>query len=140
MKYKTYKLTKLLNESNVDDSMFDFITNPNSQFTEEHKNVFLKHVKDYSKLSSSVYREITLEEITQKISTLGKIAEQVIMLESDDWHDKITLKRDVKVLTESVKLFEQTAKEMNALQYRLESLYEDIGLKLSKYFEIDDEI
>jgi len=137
---KTYKLTQLLNESNVDDGMFDFLTNPNSQFTDNHKNTFLKYVKDYSKLSTSIYREITLEEITKKISVLGKIAEQVIMMESDDWSDKITLKRDVKVLTESVKLFENTAKEMNALQYRLESLYEDIGLKLSKYFEIDEEI
>jgi len=135
---KTYNLSKLLNESNVDeDSMFDFIINPNRQFTDEHKNTFLKNVQHYNKLSSSIYREMTLEEITKKIVTLGKIAEQMIMLESDDWYDKITLKRDVKVLTESVKLFEQTAKEMNSMQYRLESLYEDIGLKLSKYFDIN---
>ena len=36
----------------------------------------------------------------------------------------------------ATKLFEKTAKEMTVLQQRTESLYEEIGTRLSKYFDM----
>jgi hypothetical protein len=38
----------------------------------------------------------------------------------------------------SVKLFEKTARELSSLQQRLESVYEDMGHKLGKYYEISE--
>ena len=48
------------------------------------------------------------------------------------------LKKDVKEIQDSVKLFEKTAKEVSTLQHRLEAMYENIGGKLSRYYEIGD--
>jgi len=132
-----YRLTELMSDKFNEDDIFNYLLDPKSQFTDKHKQAFLKKVRKFNELSKHVYREISLKEITKKIKTLGKAAEQMIMLESDDWHDKITLKRDVKYLSDSVVLFEKTSKEIHELQYRLESLFDDIGSKLSKYFEIE---
>ena len=46
----------------------------------------------------------------------------------------------MKQLKESSGLFVKTVNEMGLLQQRLESLYEDMGYKLGKYFEIKEKI
>ena len=44
----------------------------------------------------------------------------------------------MKGLDGSMQLFEKTANEINTLQQRLESVYEDIGNVLNKYYKINE--
>ncbi len=46
----------------------------------------------------------------------------------------------MKSLGESLSLFNKTAKEMSGMQQRMESLYEDMGYKLGKYFNIAEKL
>ncbi len=137
---KSNKLKDLLLTEETED-IFQFITEPESQFTDKHKTAFLENVRKFNQLSNSIYREISLKEVTQQIRTLGKVAERLIMTEANEneWFDQISLKRDVKLLNESVALFEKTAKEIHGLQSRLESCFEDVGLLLNRYFEIEND-
>lgn len=102
----------------------------------EEKEQLLNTVKEYNMFAESIYRKHSLKEIVDKIKTVGRLTERVIYDTIDDWYDKNTFKKDMKVLSEDVKLFEKTAMEVSQLQHRLESVYESIGNKLDKYFEL----
>ena len=43
----------------------------------------------------------------------------------------------MKQMNEAMKVFEKTAGEMNGLQQRLESAYEDMGGVLNRYYKIN---
>jgi DNA-binding transcriptional regulator GbsR (MarR family) len=118
--------------------LYTLVTEPSNNLTKEHKKAFLEAVKRYNEYSDSIYRNHDLKEISQNIGALGKLAEKIAVNEQDDWFDGMTVKRDMKSLQDSVKVFEATCKEMSQLQHRLESMYEECGSKLGKYFEIGD--
>lgn len=116
--------------------IYALVTDPTNNLTKEAKKAFLEAVGKYNEYSNSIYREHNLKEISQNIVAMGKLAEKIAVNETDDWFDGMTIKRDMKSLQDSVKMFEATCKEMSQLQHRLESLYEECGSKLGKYFEI----
>ena len=66
------------------------------------------------------------------------MAEVFTMEESADWFDEVTVKRNIGSLKEANKTFVESAKEMFALQQRLEGAYEDIGQVLGRYYEIKE--
>jgi len=86
-------------------------------------------------MSDSVYGTGDLEELTQRVRDMINKAEQ-IATEKGDWFDAVTVKRHMKDLQNAYKVFEATAKEMQALQQRLGAAYDDIGQGLSKYFNV----
>lgn len=108
-----------------------------SELTSEMKKAFYEYVSKFHTLGDSIYRDRALKEITKNVMRIGQLAEKIALSESDDWFDTQTVQRDMKSLNESMKLFEKTAKDVNGLQMRLESLYEDIGQKLGRYFPIN---
>lgn len=102
----------------------------------EDKKAFLQAVGNYHRLSEMVYRNSALTEVTE---TLGKIVEQaetLTMQESEHWFDNVTVSRHMKQLKEAYKVFEKTATEMNGLQQRLESAYDDMGTVLNRYYQV----
>jgi hypothetical protein len=134
---KKHTLKHLLTED-VDMDFFQSILDPSTGVTDQHKQKFMDMVKEFNTLSSSVYRNISLKEITKKINIIGKLSEQFIVNESDDWFDKVSLKKDAKEIQDSAEMFEKTAKEMAGLQSRLEMCFENLGTRLSRYFSIED--
>jgi hypothetical protein len=125
------KLTNLINEKWLQDEK------AKSKLSKSDKAAFLEAVAKYNEYGKAVYREHSLEELCETIGKIVESAGDIIMTESDSF-DNIVISRHMKGLTESMKLFEKTAKEANALQQRLEHLYEDMGSTLGKYFEIKE--
>ena len=123
---------------NKEIDLYALVTDPTNNITKETKKAFVEAVRRYNEYSKSIYREHNLKEISKNIVTLCKLAEKIALNEADDWFDSMTIKRDMKSLADSAKMFEITCKEMSQLQHRLESLYEECEAKLSKYFQIDD--
>ena len=103
--------------------------------SKEEKAEFVSQVKRFSEMSDSVYGRGDLQELTERVKDIVNKAEQIAS-ESGDWFDNVTIKRHMKTLNDSYKVFESTAKEMNQLQQRLSAAYEDIASGLSKYFEV----
>ena len=113
-------------------------TDEEYDLTTEQKKSFMEAVGKYNSYADSIYREHSLKEIVKEIYAMGKLAEKIIMSENDDWFDKLTVKKDMQELKKDVVLFEKTSREASQLQHRLESVYEAIGQRLSRYFEIQD--
>tara|TARA_R110002051_G_scaffold262899_1_gene322767 strand:- start:274 stop:621 length:348 start_codon:yes stop_codon:yes gene_type:complete len=76
--------------------------------------------------------------MVEAIRNMTDGASKLALQETDGWFDGVTVKRDMKEVGHSTKLFEKAAKELNTLQQRLESVFEDIGNKLGKYYNINE--
>ena len=106
--------------------------------TNEEKREFLKAVSEYKKFGESIYRSGNLAEVYESIKNIVETAHKVTLEETGDWFDKVTVNRHMKSMNESFKVFSNTIKEVNTLQQRLESCYDEMGEVLGKYYEIKE--
>lgn len=100
------------------------------------KAAFLQEVSQFNEYGRVVYRTEGLKELAQAIDGIVKKAERITLQETDEWFDEVTVKRNMRSLRSNNEQFQRTLREVAKLQQRLESLYEEIGSGLSRYFEI----
>ena len=115
--------------------------NPESWNESESKmdvSRFLQDVSEYGNIGREIYRETNLKDIAIKLSEIVESAKIHTVNETDDWFDKVSVKRNMKELGGLANSFIKVAKESNALQRRMETLYEDMGNILGRYYEIKD--
>ena len=103
--------------------------------TAEIKEV-LESVKRFNEYGSKIYRTDEINDMVESIRNICEKAGQLAIQETADWFDVVSVRNDVKGIGGAVDSFAKTAKEIGTLQQRLESVYEDIGHKLGKYYEI----
>ena len=108
------------------------------RMTEDEKKQTLEAVSNFNEYTQHIYKESQIKDMMENIRTLAENASKMAIEETADWFDVVSVKRDTKAIGESVKVFESTAKEIGTLQQRLESVFEDIGAKLGKYYEIKE--
>lgn len=100
------------------------------------RNGFLKEVAKFNEYGKAVYRSSGLKEAAAAINKIIENAEHVVLQETQDWFDEITVKRNLKTLKDAAKEFNKTVAEVTKLQQRAEALYEEMGGTLGRYFEI----
>ena len=98
---------------------------------------FMESVKGYNSYGKSIYRE-GLSDTAKKLSEIAKNAGVHAVKETEDSFDKITVSRNMKELKGYSDQFNKFSKEANTLQQRIESLYEDMGTILNRYYHIDE--
>ena len=108
------------------------------RMTEQEKKTTLEAVQKFNEYTQHIYKTSEMKEMVENIRTMSENASKMAIEETADWFDVVSVKRDTKAIGESVKIFESTAKEIGTLQQRLESVFEDIGGKLGKYYEIKE--
>jgi hypothetical protein len=106
--------------------------------TPEQKKAYVETIARYNEYGNIIYRGNNLKETYKEIKKVVEFASKNIMEESGDWFDQVTLGRHTRKMNESMKVFEKTVIEVIKLQQRLESVYEDIGQTLGRYYEIKD--
>ena len=109
-----------------------------SKLAPEQKKTFLEAMTKFNEYGNHIYRESELRSIIENMETLMSGASNFIIDESDDWFDSVTIKRDSKDINNTAKAFTKTAKEVVGMQQRLESLYEDLGNKLGRYYDLGE--
>lgn len=107
--------------------------------TPEQKALYTELIRKYNQYGESIYREGKLRETYKHIKKIVEFASKNIVDESGDWFDGVTLSRHSRKMNESFKIFEKTVMEITKLQQRLESVYEEIGETLSRYYEIESD-
>ena len=96
----------------------------------------LEEIKNYQSLGEIIYRSEGLKEAATRISKIVEEAENIVLQETEEWFDEVTIKRNMKELNSKNAEFSKTVSEITKLQQRLESLYEEMGNGLSRYYEI----
>lgn len=133
------KLKRLLKESqHLNYQRMNVGEEEEKGMTNEEKREFLKAVSEYKKFGESIYRSGNLAEVYESIKNIVETAHKVTLEETGDWFDKVTVNRHMKSMNESFKVFSNTIKEVNTLQQRLESCYDEMGEVLGKYYEIKE--
>jgi len=106
------------------------------KYSKEERNAFMESLKQFGNFKNEVYRSKTLKEISMQLGEMIEACEGFTLQETQDNFDKISVTRDLKEIKNDYNLFEKTCSEMHVLQQRLESVYENIGTKLGKYYDI----
>jgi DNA repair exonuclease SbcCD ATPase subunit len=96
----------------------------------------LEEIREYGSFEEVIYRSEGLKEAANRISEIVEKAERVALQETEEWFDEVTVKRNMKELNNNNKEFTKTVSEIGKLQQRLESLYEEMGNNLSRYYEV----
>ena len=113
-------------------------------FGEDKKRVdtgaFVEEVKSFSRMGEWIYREGSLRDVAKGLSELADKARIATLQETDDWFDKVTINKNMKTLGNTSGEFTKIAKEANSLQQRMESLYEDMGHILGRYYDLDEKL
>ena len=133
MKKFEKQLYKLINEKYLGEAHHE-----EEKMTKEQKKSFLEAVSNFHKLGEMVYSKSGLQEVTTTLKSVVEQAEKMTIEESEHWFDNVTVSRHMKQMNEAMKVFEKTAGEMNGLQQRLESAYEDMGTVLNRYYKIGE--
>ena len=124
------KLKQILQESNKEAF--------NRSLTSEEKKSIMDAVSKFNDFGAKVYKTNEIKDMVEAIKSMTKGASTLALQETGDWFDAVTVKRDMSEVNKSTKLFEKAAKELSTLQQRLESVFEDIGNKLGKYYDISE--
>lgn len=120
----------LVNESRVEENY--------RKLTIEEKQVVNNTIAKFNKFNEHIYRPNSVKEVIGAIKELCELAGKVALSETDDWFDSVTVKKDVKEINTNLTKFEKVATEVNTMQQRMEALYEDIGQKLGRYYQIGE--
>ena len=130
-KYEKQLMKHILNEKYLGEEK-------DEKMTKEQKKSFLEAVSNFHKLGEMVYSNARLQEVTDTLKSVVEQAEKMTIAETEHWFDNVTTSRHMKQMNEAMKVFEKTAGEMNGLQQRLESAYEDMGTVLNRYYKINE--
>lgn len=121
------------------------------KYSKDERKAFLESIKNFDQFKKEIFRESgivnektgrpvpfsqRLKEINEQLGQIIESTEAFTLQETDGWFDKVSVSRDLKELKTDYKIFEKTCQEMAGLQQRMESIYENIGHKLGKYYEI----
>ena len=115
------------------------ILNENTdRLSSKNKRQVLEAISNFNAFGESIYSKANLKEVVQSISELCENATKLALQEHDDWFDSVTVKRDMKEVAGILKEFVKASTESQSTQQRLESLYEDLGHKLGRYYDINE--
>ena len=105
---------------------------------ELNEEEFLSDVANYNQFGKSIYRNDSIYEVAKTLSEIARQANIHAVKETEDSFDKITVSRNMKELKSYSDQFNKVAKEAHGLQQRMESLYEDMGRVLNRYYDINE--
>lgn len=107
--------------------------------TKEEKVKLYETIKAYNEYRKNLKAE-SVYETAHKIMDVINLAERYTLKECGDWMEAKMVERDMKEVKKMAhKLYEESQK-IKGIEKQLEMLYEEIGMKLERYFEIADPI
>lgn len=101
-------------------------------------NETLDLISSYANYGKALRQTENLIEIGMHVNDIVDMAEQIVLSETNDWFDESTVKRNAKEMKAHSKEFVKTVSEAQRLMERAQALYDDIGTKLNRYFDIKE--
>ena len=106
--------------------------------TKINSKQIVSKIQEFSSLGKSIYKSGDLKETAKTLSDIANSAKVHTLRETENWFDKVTVNRNMKELTNLSKNFGKLSEEASAVQQRLEALYEDMGIVLSRYYDLNE--
>ena len=112
------------------------ILSENQSLTNEQKQSIVHKVRglnEYSKLFKHINE---IQDAIKEIQKTSHNAGYLAIHEADYWFEQSRIKNDMREVAKAVKELDKVQEDLKVAGYRAQSLYEDIGYKLGKYYEI----
>ena len=103
-----------------------------------NKKEVVEAVSQYGVVGKALSNSQNILEIAEKLVDMAESAHNHVLSETDDWFDKVSINRNMKSLSSMVKEFKKTAMESSTLGQRMQTLYEDMGVILNRYYDISE--
>ena len=103
------------------------------------KKLASEKISKFGKYQRFIALEARDMDVAEDICNIVENASKYILNETDDWFDAMSVKRNLKEIKTLAKEFYKTASERQIYTQRMQSLYEDMGNILNRYFEIQEE-
>jgi hypothetical protein len=116
--------------------------NENKKLSPQQKKDLMEKVRKFNEYGKVLRCETALMEMSKTLAEIGQMAESYAMTESGDYFQAETVKRDFNDVKKITKDFSKLSRECYGGLQQLSALYEDMGRKMERYFEIQslDEI
>ena len=98
----------------------------------------IEAVKNYQMIGGQLFKDNGIIEVAKQLVSIAESAQNHVLSETDDWFDAVSVKRNMKELKGLTGQFKKAALEANAVNERLNALYEDMGHILNRYYDIDE--
>lgn len=105
--------------------------------SKEEKIKLRETVKSYNEYRKSL-KASSVYETANKIMEAVNLAERYAIKECNEWMEAKMVERDMKDIKKMAQKLYEEAHKIKSVEQQLEMLYEEIGLKLERYFEIAD--
>ncbi len=130
------KLKSLITEKRLSiDSDNSMLTRP---MTSQELSNIADSVKNFKMYGQALQDETDLIDLSKTLSVMANGAGRVITSDKNiEDFDKASLMKDVKDLKQLATEFNKTAKEAMKLKQRMQRAYDEMGLKLNRYFDMD---
>lgn len=102
----------------------------------QQKRDLMEKVRKFNEYGKVLRCETALMEMSKTLAEIGQMAESYAMTESGDYFQAETVKRDFNDVKRITKDFSKLARESYGNLQQLSALYEDMGRKMERYFEI----
>ena len=98
----------------------------------------IEAVKNYQMIGGKLFKDNGIIEVAKQLVSIAESAQNHVLSETDDWFDAVSVKRNMKELKGLTGQFKKAALEANAVNERLNALYEDMGNILNRYYDIEE--
>ena len=98
----------------------------------------IEAVRNYQMIGGQLFKDNGIIEVAKQLVGIAESAQNHVLSETDDWFDAVSVKRNMKELKGMTAQFKKAALEANAVNERLNALYEDMGNILNRYYDIDE--
>ncbi len=106
------------------------------KLSSQQKRDLMEKVGNFNELGKVLRCETAIMDLAKQLTEIGTMAESYAMTESSDYFQAEVVKRDFKEVKNIIKEFQKLARECNGGLVKLNALYEDMGSKMQRYFEI----
>lgn len=110
--------------------------NEPQKLSPQQKKQLMEKVARFNEYGRVLRCETELMEMAKTLSEIGQMAEAYAVTESADYFQAETVKRDFNEVKKITTQFSKLAKECFGGLQQLNALYEDMGRKMERYFEI----
>ena len=108
----------------------------NKKLTGEEKRKLLGLVSEFNGYRKSMRMADELKQVAENIVYIAEMTEKYGLNETSEWFEGVSLERDMKELKRNASEIHKLANKIHPQIKMAESLYEEIGLKLEKFFEL----
>ena len=105
------------------------------RLSEDQKKILYSELKNFDEYAGAIYQEEDLNEIAAKFEAITEYAKRYLNEQGDSF-DQVTINRNIKEIEKKVRKFKKEAEKVQKHKERLTALYDDIGVKFNRYFEV----